>query len=193
LRSNKQKIQIGLGEKKLAKCRNCGKEIDKETAYKVGKVSYYCNEQCYQQTVQKRNKQKDKYESQIETERRSLTDYIQSIYLQQGYDRSEIPWQLLMSQTKNILSEHLNWSYTSIQYILYYMYEVLELNLFAEESNGSILSLLPFYGIEAEKYYNQTEKISQAVDDFEFDDSKVVVKKINRKVNHKMIDIGKLI
>ena len=30
----------------MAKCRCCGKEIEHETACRVGEASYYCNEQC---------------------------------------------------------------------------------------------------------------------------------------------------
>ena len=87
----------------MVKCRCCGKEIDKETAYKVGKASYYCNEQCYNVTMAKRNKNKVKYEPKENTDRRDYTDYVQKIYLDNGYDKSEINWTLLMSQTKNIL------------------------------------------------------------------------------------------
>ena len=178
----------------MAKCRCCGKEIDKETAYKVGKASYYCNEECYNKVMAKRNKNKVKYEPQESTDRRDYTDYIQKIYLDNGYDKSEIPWTLIGAQTKNILSEHEIWSYATLQYILYYMYEVLELNLFTEESNGSILSLIPFYGVEAEQYYNQCTEINKQIDGFEFNDNKIVVKKSNKaKSKYKMIDIGGLV
>ena len=176
----------------MAKCRCCGKEIDKETAYKVGKASYYCNEQCYSVTMAKRNKNKVKYEPQESTDRRDYTDYIQKIYLDNGYDKSEIPWALIGAQTKNILSEHEIWSYATLQYILYYMYEVLELNLFTEESNGSILSLLPFYGIEAEKYFNQTKEIEKSIDEFDFTDNEIVIKKNCGGKKKKYIDIGSL-
>ena len=176
----------------MAKCRCCGKEIDKETAYKVGKASYYCNEQCYNVTMAKRNKNKVKYEPQESTDRRDYTDYIQKIYLDNGYDKSEIPWALIGAQTKNILSEHEIWSYATLQYILYYMYEVLELNLFTEESNGSILSLLPFYGIEAEKYFNQTKEIEKSIDEFDFNDNEIVIKKSCGGKKKKYIDLGSL-
>ena len=74
------------------------------------------------------------------------------------------------------------------------MYEVLELNLFTEESTGSILSLIPFYGLEAEQYYNQCTEINKQIDGFEFNDNKIVVKKSNKaKSKYKMIDIGGLI
>ena len=176
----------------MAKCRCCGKEIDKETAYKVGKASYYCNEQCYNITMAKRNRNKVKYEPKERTDRRDYTDYIQKIYLDNGYDKSEIPWALIGAQTKNILSEHEIWSYATLQYILYYMYEVLEINLFSEESNGSILSLLPFYGIEAEKYFNQTKEIEKSIDEFDYNDNEIVIKKSCGGKKKKYIDIGSL-
>ena len=178
----------------MPKCRCCGKQLDKDIAYKVGKASYYCNEECYNKVMAKRNRNKVKYEPKESTDRRDYTDYIQKIYLDNGYDKSEIPWQLIGAQTKNILKEHEVWSYLTLQYILYYMYEVLELNLFTEESNGSILSLIPFYGLEAEQYYNQCTEINKQIDGFEFNDNKIVVKKSNKaKSKYKMIDIGGLI
>ncbi len=175
------------------KCRCCGKQIDKDTAYKVGKVSYYCNEDCYNKVMAQRNKAKAKYEPKENSDRLDYTEYIQRIYLDNGYDKSEIPWQLIGAQTKNILREHEVWSYSTLQYILYYMYEVLELNLFTEESNGSILSLLPFYGIEAEKYYNQTREIEKSIDDFDFNDNEIVIKKSCDNKKKKYIDLGELV
>lgn len=177
----------------MPKCRYCGKQLDKDTAYKVGKASYYCNEECYNKVMAKRNKAKAKYELKENSDRLEYTDYIQRIYLENGYDKSEINWTLLMSQTKNILQEHEVWSYITLHYILYYMYEVLELNLFSEESNGSILSLLPFYGLEAEKYFNQTKEIEKSINEFDFTDNEIVIKKSCGGKKKKYIDIGSLI
>lgn len=174
------------------KCCYCSKQIDKDIAYKVGKVSYYCNEDCYNKIINKRNKAKTKYEPSESSDRRIYTDYIQKIYVDNGYDKSEINWTLLMSQTKNILQEHEVWSYTTLQYILYYMYEVLEINLFSEESNGSILSLVPFYGLEAEKYFNQTREIEKSIDEFDFNDNEVVIKKSCGGKKKKYIDLNEL-
>lgn len=175
------------------KCRYCKKQIDdKDNAYKVGKASYYCNEECYNNAMTKRNKAKDKYEPIDPSDRRVYTDYIVKIYTDNGYDKSEINWTLLMSQTKNILQEHEVWSYSTLQYILYYMYEVLGLNLFSEESNGSILSLLPFYGIEAEKFFNQTQEIEESIKNFDFNDNEIVIKKSCCDRKKKYIDLGEL-
>lgn len=175
------------------KCRYCKKQIDdKYNAYKVGKASYYCNEECYNNAMAKRNKAKDKYEPIDPSDRRVYTDYIVKIYTDNGYDKSEIPWQLIGVQTKNILQEHEVWSYSTLQYILYYMYEVLELNLFSEESNGSILSLLPFYGLEAEKYFNHTKEIEESIKNFNFKDNEIVIKKSCCDRKKKYIDLGEL-
>lgn len=174
------------------KCRYCKKQIDKNSAYKVGKSTYYCNEECYNKVMATRNKAKTKYEPIVSSDRRNYTDYIVKIYVDNGYDKSEINWTLLMSQTKNILQEHEVWSYSTLQYILYYMYEVLELNLFSEESNGSILSLLPFYGIEAEKYFNQTKEIEESIKNFDFKDNEIVIKKSCCDRKKRYIDLGEL-
>ena len=81
----------------MPKCRFCGKQLDKDIAYKVGKASYYCNEECYNKVMAKRNKAKAKYEPIDPSDRRVYTDYILKIYLYNGYDKSEVPWTLLMS------------------------------------------------------------------------------------------------
>lgn len=177
----------------MPKCKNCGKEIDKNMSYKVGKSSYYCNEGCYNIKISKRNVQKKKYEPKIGTDRRDYTDYIQSIYLDNGYDKSEIPWTLIMSQSKNIMSEHKKWTYTTLQYILYYMYEIEELNLFTEESNGSILSLLPFYGQKAEQYFNESSLIENSIEQFNIEENTKVIKS-NKNINKrfKPIDLSSL-
>lgn len=162
-------------------CRNCGKEVDKSVGYKVGKGSYYCSYSCYDQKMSKREYLKKKYEPKKDTDRRDFTDYVQKIYLDNGYDKSEINWTLIMSNAKNILDSHKEWTYCTLQYILGYMYEVLELNLFSEESN-TVLSLVPFYGLEAEKYYNDTQEIEEKIDAFEINTEVVTIKK---KSDHK--------
>lgn len=176
----------------FVKCRYCNKRISKKVAFKVGKCSYYCNQSCYENKLKEQRKNKMKYAPKENEDRLEYTDYIQRIYLDNGYDKSEIPWQLIGAQTKNILQEHEVWSYLTLQYILYYMYEVLELNLFSEESNGSILSLLPFYGIEAEKYFNQTKEIEKSIDEFDFKDNEIVIKKSCGSKKKKYIDLGEL-
>lgn len=143
-------------------CRFCKQEIKGDDYYSPKPKMYYCSEDHY-----RLQQNKNKYKPKEGSDRLVLTNYIVKIYEENGYDKHYIPWEMLMSQTKNILQEHDVWSYITIQYILYYMYEVLKLNLFNEESKGSIMNLVPFYGLEAEKYYNSTVEVQDSIDEYE--------------------------
>lgn len=95
-------------------CRNCGKEIDRNNCYKFNERSYYCNEDCYNEKFEK-NKQKYKPAKEkpvgVDNPRRLYSDYIQSVYMENGYDKKQIPWELIFSQTKNLMKEHEVWKY----------------------------------------------------------------------------------
>lgn len=173
----------------IVTCRYCKKKIDKSKAYKATQRTYYCNRECYDKELARR-KPKDK--APVDEDRLEYTDKIQAIYLENGYNKKDIPWKMLMSQTKNILQEHEVWSYASLTYILFYMYDILGLNLFSDASNGSILSLVSFYGDEAKKYYEQCVDIEELANDFEFSDAVIIKKSNEPKKNKKMIDIGGL-
>lgn len=174
-------------------CKFCKAKIDRDSAYSPCPKSYYCNEEHYKLQENKIKYKPQKIKNNGEpNDRRELTDYIQKIYIEHGYDKHFIPWQMLMSQVSNILKENKKWSYTTLQYILFYMYEILEINLFSEESNGSILSLVPYYGLDAERYYNQCLKIEENSENFEFTDAITIKKKKyngeNKRYKHISID-----
>lgn len=179
---------------KPPKCRNCGKEIDKEHCYKINERSYYCNEECYNEKFEKNKaKYKPVKEKPIGTEnpRRLFTDYIQKIYMENGYEKNKIGWEIITAQIKNMMAqpEHELWKYEGMQYVLWYMYEIIGVNLFAEESNGSIITLLPFYYQEAQDFYYKVQEISDLVDKFEFEDKEIIVKK-SREVKSKYKEIS---
>ena len=98
----------------MAFCRNCGKEIDKESAIKVGKMLYYCSDECKEMADHKRNN-KANFKSEKNTARRELTDLIQQYYRDNGYRDDEINWNLIGSQIKN-LTENYEYKYTGIRY-----------------------------------------------------------------------------
>ena len=112
-------------------------------------------------------------------ERKRLLDYIQMLYLNQGYSKEQIPWQMLVSQIKNILDENKTWNHAQLRYCLNYMVEIEELNLFNEQSNGSILSLVPFYYTQAREFALKSQHIKQLVKDFDFEDNVITIKKGN--------------
>ena len=106
----------------------------------------------------------------------SLTQVIQDLYVAQGYDKRKIPFPMITSQVKNMMSEHKDYNYKAIQYVLEYMANILELNLFNEESNGSILSLVPYYYEEAREFCIKCAEIKKSVKDFNFDDEVRIVR-----------------
>lgn len=79
-----------------------------------------------------------------------------------------------------------------IKYVLFYMYEIIQVNLFDEKSNGSILALLPFYFNEARDFCKKQKEIKDAVNKFEFDDEVIVMKKSNKRRYWDDININEL-
>lgn len=109
-----------------------------------------------------------------------LTQLIQDLYIQQGYDKRSIPFPMIASQIKNILSDNKDYKYSGITYTLNYMVNTLELNLFNEESNGSILSLVPYYYNEARDFCIKCAEIKKLANEFDFTPNIRVVKVGNR-------------
>lgn len=171
------------------KCRYCSKDIDKETAYSVKKGQYYCDENHYLSSLEKKkNTTKHSYKSAEGTDRRAFTDAIQDLYVNRyGWNKKSIKWQILMNQTSNLLKANPTWTYETILYIIWYMQEILELNLICAESHWSPLSLVDFYALEAEMYYNECEKVSKSAENYS-DDTIVIVKSKDKKIKYKPME-----
>ena len=117
-----------------------------------------------------------------------LTKLIQDLYIQQGYDKRKIPFPMIASQIKNILSENKDYKYSGITYTLSYMVNTLELNLFNEASNGSILSLVPYYYNEARDFCFKCAEIKKLASEFDFTENIRVVKVGNREKKIKFME-----
>ena len=162
-----------------AKCKQCKNEIPNKLVYieqdvnkKDGTVDkkkvYFCCVEC-----------RDEFEKPkvvVETPYNKLTDYIQQLYLSQSYTKAQIPWKLLTAQIKKMMEDDKSLTYAQISYILKYMVEILELNLFNEEFNGSILNLVPYYIQEAKEFCLKCKDIRDSVKDFNFDDEVRIVR-----------------
>ena len=83
-----------------------------------------------------------------------LTDLIQSIYVAQGWDKRKIPFPMIASQIKNILTEHKDYKYAGITYTLDYMVNILELNLLSSMilSSSTSMSIVIVYVIPFHLY-----------------------------------------
>ena len=187
---NQGKMAIGM-----VKCRYCKKEINKNTAYSPRSGMYYCNENHYLSAIEKKkNTTKHSYKSAEGTDRRAYTDAIQDLYVNMyGWNKKAIKWQILMSQTSNLLKANPTWTYDTILYIIWYMQEILELTLISKESNWSPLSLVDYYALEAEQFYNECCEIQKSVENYAIEEKNIIIKsKGNKKVKYKPINMEDL-
>lgn len=170
-------------------CKYCGKKIPKETAYSVKKGQYYCNENHYLSALEKRKTtSKHSYKSAEGTDRREYSDFLQDLYVNKyGWNKKNINWQIIFSNTNNLLKANPNWTYETIKYIIWYMQEILGLNLICAESHYSPLSLVDYYALEAELYYNECQKVSNSADNYT-DDTITIVKSKDKKIKYKPME-----
>lgn len=167
---------------KKVKCRYCGELIDRDLAYKVGKANYYCNEEHYI-SKQDDNSKDIKCKPQDGSDRRKLTDYIQQVYLDCGYNKNDINWNLLMQQVK-LMQDKYGYKYSGILLTLKYMKEIKGMDLIDKTTN-SCLNLIEYYYNETKQSFIDKRKIEQALEDFEFKDEIKIMKKGVDKNIHK--------
>ena len=111
---------------------------------------------------------------------KSLLDYIQSLYLSQGYSKPQIPFKVITAQIKQIMTEDKTLNYAQVSYIIKYMVEILEMNLFDDSFNGTILNLVPYYINEAKEFCIKCKDIRKMASEFDFEEKVRVVKVGNR-------------
>lgn len=177
---------------KQYKCKFCGKTILEnscicENVINHKNKNYYCNEICKKKYKDKiKYKPSKKNKDGTDNQRRILLDYVQSVYLNKGYNKSEINWEMICSQISKLLKEHSDWRYSGITYTLHYMMDIKEINLFADGFNGSILNLVQYEYENAKRYYATMQNIKHEIESSKIDDKIVVVKK-NIKETDKFI------
>ena len=111
---------------------------------------------------------------------KSLLDYIQSLYLSQGYTKQQIPFKVITAQIKQIMTEDKTLNYNQLIYVIKYMVETLEMNLFDDSFNGTILNLVPYYINEAREFCIKCKDIRKMASEFDFEEKVRVVKVGNR-------------
>ena len=109
-----------------------------------------------------------------------LTDYIQLLHIQNGIDKNSIKWNIMTAQIKNYMADNKSLTYAQIKYVLWYMVEILELNLFDESFNGTILNLVPYYINEAKEFCIKCKDIKKLANEFDFTENVKIVKVRNR-------------
>ena len=111
---------------------------------------------------------------------KSLLDYIQSLYLSQGYTKQQIPFKVITAQIKQIMTEDKTLNYNQLLYVIKYMVDILEMNLFDDSFNGTILNLVPYYINEAREFCIKCKDIRKMASEFDFEEKVRVVKVGNR-------------
>ena len=87
----------------------------------------------------------------------------------------------------NLLKANPTWTYETILYIIWYEQEILGLNLICAESHWNPLSLVDYYALEAELYYNECQKVSNSADNYT-DDTITIVKSKDKKIKYKPME-----
>ena len=111
---------------------------------------------------------------------KSLLDYIQSLYLSQGYTKQQIPFKVITAQIKQIMTEDKTLNYNQLIYVIKYMVDILEMNLFDDSFNGTILNLVPYYINEAREFCIKCKDIRKMASEFDFEEKVRIVKVGNR-------------
>lgn len=95
-----------------------------------------------------KKQQQDNDKSKTKTPFVKLTDYINELYIR---EKQEPNWALIGSQIKNIKKKY-SITETKIRYVLMYMVDVRQMNLFSNLEQGSVLNLVPYYIEETDEY-----------------------------------------
>ena len=118
----------------------------------------------------------------------NLLAYIQSLYIQQGYSKPQIPFKVITAQIKQIMTEDKTLTYAQVSYIIKHMVEILEMNLFDDSFNGTILNLVPYYINDAREFCLKCKEIKKLASEFDFSENVRVVKVGNRSTKVKEME-----
>ena len=150
-------------------CKHCKQEVlDKSQATKKG--SYWYHNSCLGEI----ELAKKKYKPQENTPRRAFTDMVVVYYEYMGVDKNCIMWNTIQSQANKLMKENGQYTYPSMTYTLWYAMEIEQVPI--SEDRG-IIGIIEFNFDKAKKYYNELVSIKKSIDEFEFEDKEVVIKK----------------
>ena len=179
------------------KCIFCGNQVDKDKAISYAPRRYVCSDKCHKDYDAKlKYKPQPPNENGEASDRRKMSDYIESLYLNNGFQKHQINWRLIMSVVKNMIDNNVDYddkkfTYNGIRSTLKYMKDIKQMDLFSAESN-TVLALVPFNYNEAKQFAIECYKIRKSVEKFEPNNEVIVIKK-KEKVVKDYIDMENLI
>lgn len=140
----------------MVKCKQCGKEIDKDLAIVIKPRFFVCSEEC-----------KQKYLEKAIDPRKELLDYIDKNF------NKPINWVLITAQLKNMTSGRINvfYSYDEIKYVLWYILKI-------EKKEVNDLGCISYFYDKAKRYYQWKRDMEEKVKKWKFkDEEKMIYKK----------------
>lgn len=99
------------------KCRQCGKEINKESAIKIKERIYVCSTECEQKYEYKNVKSTQNNKDDLA----ELKSYINQLY------NGEVNWPLVMKQLRQMREEY-GYKNSGILYTLKYAHDIKEID-----------------------------------------------------------------
>lgn len=152
----------------MPKCKACSKEFKSATdMLKIKDRVYVCDETCKAEYEAKLNKSKPNQTVSAPSDWKMLMEYLKQLY------GENCNYGMLCSQIKKMQNDY-GYKCSGILLTLRYMYETLELPF--DPSNG--LGLVAYKYNEAKQHYIKMHKIKKAIEQADWNDETVVVKKV---------------
>lgn len=145
-------------------CKFCGeKQFDIDSFLKPNtKGIWYCNENCYNQDINK-NKAIEK------SDYTQLTDYLNELY------EGKCNFPLVTSQIKKMCNEH-KFTYMGILLTLRFIYEFEDITLMQDKGIG----LVPYYYQQTKEHWIKQQEVEKAINEFDLIDEIQIIKKSPR-------------
>ena len=141
----------------LIKCRQCGKQIERNAAIELRKGWYVCSDACVE--VWKEAHAPKPKQSELDA-RKALLDYIKSL-------DPDVNFPAIAMQLKRMTVEH-GMTYAGMRYALWYSINVKELPY-----KG--IGILPYVYDESRRYWNWKQRMKQQVSVWKPQDDEAVI------------------
>lgn len=164
------------------KCKNCGMAIDRTiaTPHPSKQKTYFCSQNCLEEYTSKNTI----------SDYKKLTDYIQNLYIQLGYQKDDINWGMIGSQL-SYLKKTYKYKDGGMLLTLQYYCETLDKKI--NPIIGVQVPIENFYQ-KAKEHYIQLQHCEALNEDFTEDKVKVLKSSVinKKKYNKYFIDLNQI-
>lgn len=161
---------------KKVKCRYCGKEIEKESAYNPSPRIYYCDKECCQKH-EKRKSQRRKYANKFYDNNNSYDIELNNSLQYVSTILTDINKPMVRNQLSKMVKS--GFTYKGIELTINYIINIKGLQF---DSKYGIIYLVQKYYVDAKRYWLSKQNIKKKINSHTFE-SNVNVMKVNGKNN----------